>query len=293
MVCPAEYRTLVPTYTDRTIGHQARAIVLQVRSGVHCADRDETVPGGEVLGNESAWSDSNSLLSGGRSLRRVIPHITTADPSREPGNGYGRAMEGNGAQLDNAAAKSTETTDMTDHDGPDSRPSRSDLHEVLSDRRRRYALYHLLQQADHTATKRELSTRIAAWESNGSVESVSAEDAQQVYIDLHRTHLPLMVDHHVVEFDTERDEVRLDEDVDELDDYLGKSQRSRVPWGQLYVLIGLVSVSWTVAGWAGLMPFAIFPGHVWAVVISLVVVGVGIVQTTVEGTVSGDETATL
>lgn len=190
-------------------------------------------------------------------------------------------MDENGAQLDNGAARSTETADSTDPVDSGRRPTRSDVYEVLSDRRRRYALYHLLQQGDRTATKRELSTRIAAWENGDSVESVPAEDAQQVYLELHRTHLPLMVDHHVVEFDTERDEVRLTEDVEEFDEYLGGSRRSRTPWGQLYVLVGLVSGSWAVAGWAGLMPFAVFSGHVWAVVISLVIVGLGIVQTTV------------
>ena len=192
-------------------------------------------------------------------------------------------MDENGVQFDNGAATSTEPTDSTDPQNPESRPTRSDIHEVLSDQRRRYALYHLLQQDDRTATKRELSTQITAWENGGSVESVAAEDTQQVYLELHRTHLPLMVDHHVVEFDAERDEVRLDEGVDDLDDYLGGSRRPRIPWGQLYVLIGLVSGSWAVAGWAGLMPFAVMSGHVWAVVISLAVVGVGIAQTTVEG----------
>lgn len=192
-------------------------------------------------------------------------------------------MEENGAQLDTNVAKATDATGSTDPGDPGGSPSRSDVHEVLSHQRRRYALYHLRQQDDRTATKQELSTRIAAWENGGSIEAVATEDAKQVYIELHRTHLPLMVDHHVVEFDAERDEVELCEGLDDLDDHLHGSRRSRVPWGQLYVLVGLVSGSWAIAGWAGLMPFAILTGHVWAVAISLAVVGLGIVQTTIEG----------
>lgn len=186
-------------------------------------------------------------------------------------------MEGNGVHL----ADGTEhPTDADDGDRP---PSRSDVFEVLSHQRRRYALSYLLQQDDFAATKHELSTLIAAWERGEAAGTVTAEQIREVYLDLHRNHLPLMVDRGVVEFDVERDDVHLQEGVDGLEEYLGVSRRERVPWGQVYVMFGLVSGAWAVGAWAGLMPFAALGGHAWAVVVSLAVAGAGVVHTSVEG----------
>lgn len=191
-------------------------------------------------------------------------------------------MEANGARVTNGTGESTADAGRRRARSRERRPDRSDVFEALSHPRRRCVLRHLLERKDGAATKYELSKRVAARENGIPVEEVSTEQCQRVYLDLHRNHLPLMADRGVVESGTDREEVALVGGIEDLRTYLGADRRSRPPWGQVYVLLGLVSGAWAVVGWAGLTPFTLLGGYGWAIATALLVAGVGVIHVSLE-----------
>ena len=102
-------------------------------------------------------------------------------------------------------------------------PSLDLIFELLSNRRRRYALYHLHDQPDGVATMDELTDAVVTHqylESNVDRETDGRTDAgpdddpdlesrrQQVRMDLQHTHLPKLEDAGVLEHDHRSEMVR-------------------------------------------------------------------------------------
>jgi len=73
-------------------------------------------------------------------------------------------------------------------------------HTILSSRRRRFLLYHFLEN-DH-ANLTEIALQIAAWEEDTSIKDVSEDLHQRVKIALVHNHLPRLADHGIIEYDT-------------------------------------------------------------------------------------------
>lgn len=70
---------------------------------------------------------------------------------------------------------------------------------VLSNRRRRYTLHYLLQRG--TAVKmRTLTEQIAAWEYEIPTDAVTHDQRKRVYTALRQTHLPMMADSGVIDY---------------------------------------------------------------------------------------------
>ncbi|NUB92780.1 hypothetical protein HTZ84_03100 [Haloterrigena sp. SYSU A558-1] len=98
-------------------------------------------------------------------------------------------------------------------------PSLNLIFELLSNRRRRYALYHLYDQPDGVATMDELTDAVVSrqyLESNSDPETDDRADddpdlesrRQQVRMDLQHTHLPKLEDAGVLEHDHRSEMVR-------------------------------------------------------------------------------------
>ncbi|WP_238709596.1 DUF7344 domain-containing protein [Natronorubrum halophilum] len=74
------------------------------------------------------------------------------------------------------------------------------MYGILSEPRRRYVLYYFLDN-DH-ANIEELSLQIVAWERHVSVDGVSEEQTQRLTSSLIHTHIPLLADHGLVDYDS-------------------------------------------------------------------------------------------
>ncbi|WP_435335636.1 DUF7344 domain-containing protein [Haloarchaeobius sp. TZWWS8] len=157
-------------------------------------------------------------------------------------------------------------------------PTNEELFEVLSNQRRRQALYYLLQRRDGGTTKRELSRQLAAWETQQSPEMVSSEERKRVYIALHQTHLPKLEDAGLVEYDSSTGAIELTDACDDLDGLFDTAEEQPVSWSKYYLGLGVVCLS--VAGLValGVSPFADLDGLIWAVVFPLLFVTTGAVH---------------
>lgn len=84
------------------------------------------------------------------------------------------------------------------------------LFELLKNRRRRYLLYALDQNADSVVTLDELTALVLDWEqrTNGGLERPFDELESQIRIELHHNHLPKIAEFDLVEYDPRSETVR-------------------------------------------------------------------------------------
>ena len=125
---------------------------------------------------------------------------------------------------------------------PDSSESLSEatIYEILSNRRRRYAV-HLLKRSD-TMDITELSRQITAWERDMPREEVSYVDQKSVYTALRDTHLPLLADHDLIRYDNEANIVEATSRLSEFEVYVEALDATEIPWGYYYLGIASISV---------------------------------------------------
>ena len=95
----------------------------------------------------------------------------------------------------------TADTAPPDRQDEESDLSRDESFDLLSNHRRRYALY-CLRQEENRATLGELADKIAAWENDIETDAVSYDERKRVYTSLQQVHLPRMDDLDVVELTT-------------------------------------------------------------------------------------------
>lgn len=146
---------------------------------------------------------------------------------------------------------------------------REEILDILSNRRRRYALHYLTWNGRETPL-RELAEHVAAWENKVEVDQLSYAERKRVQNALHQFHLPKMDDHGFVEYDARRARVALTARTAETDFYVDVLPSRDVPWGLYY--LGLSGVSLVVLGGAALQfpPFSIAAPLTWCLFFVLV-----------------------
>ena len=157
--------------------------------------------------------------------------------------------------VENTDVKKSETSNeptVTDRaDGPESdefspddgyQISQADAFEVLSNRRRRYAI-HALKHADEPLDLSELSTRVTAWELDVDREAVDYEDRRNIHTTLRQIHLPKLEEKRMITIDDETDIVRETPLLDDLEVYTEVLQNKEIPWSLYYVGLAGVSVA--------------------------------------------------
>jgi DNA-binding transcriptional ArsR family regulator len=159
------------------------------------------------------------------------------------------------------------------HDGSrgedgSSNPTEQEVFDVLSNRRRRYALYALFR--NEASTIGSLADQIAAWENDHCVGDVTPVERKRVYTALQQSHLPKLERTGLVTFDPESGRVRITEAASNLDIYLEVVGDDQLSWDQFYLGLSAVSAAVVVAVWLGVPPFDALPTLSWmALVVTL------------------------
>jgi DNA-binding transcriptional ArsR family regulator len=166
----------------------------------------------------------------------------------------GTAPAGDGDQSD----------EPTDRPGE---PTEQEVFDILSNRRRRYALYALLD--DDTATIGSLAEQIAAWENDCTVGEVTPTERKRVYTALQQSHLPKLERNGIITFDRESGQVRPTDTVDEMDIYLEVVGEEQLSWDQYYLGLSAVATGIVVAIWFDLPPFRAVSPLLWMTFIVL------------------------
>lgn len=141
----------------------------------------------------------------------------------------------------------------------------NDVFDVLSNRRRRYAL-HYSKSHPGPVSLSELSRHVAAWEQGADPEALAYEDRKSAHTSLSQFHLPKMHEAGLVEFDPEEGTVRLTETGAEVEVYLETVVGRELPWHRYFLLLSVLSVGVVLAaavgvpGLAGVPPLALAGG---------------------------------
>jgi predicted transcriptional regulator len=133
-------------------------------------------------------------------------------------------------------------------DAPVAHPTENELFDVLSNRRRRYAL-HVLTRRDGAVELGPLAEQVAAWENGVVVDEVTPAERKRVYTALQQSHLPKLDDVGVVDFDKRAGTITPTPAFEQLDVYLDVVQGSDIPWSEYYLGLAAVGAALLVGGW--------------------------------------------
>ncbi|PSP83448.1 hypothetical protein BRC83_07100 [Halobacteriales archaeon QS_1_68_17] len=143
----------------------------------------------------------------------------------------------------------------------DTTSDRSQVFQLLSNHRRRYAI-HFCKREGGKVTLSDMAEQVAAWEEGKEIAELTSDERKRVYTSLQQTHLPTLDDAGMVVF--ENGEIELTERADELEVYMDVVPGDSVPWGVYY--LGLSGLGFAVLGgvWLDVLPTGVLPAVGWA-----------------------------
>lgn len=140
--------------------------------------------------------------------------------------------------------------------------SEDELFDVLSNKRRRFAV-HLLKREEEGVEIGRMAEQIAAWENDIGMAEISGTERKRVYTALQQSHLPKMDRAGVVEFDKARGTIEPTPALDAVDLYLDVVEESEIPWNEYYLGLSAVGAVLVVAVWMEVWPFVLLPDLAW------------------------------
>ncbi|WP_050047463.1 DUF7344 domain-containing protein [Halanaeroarchaeum sulfurireducens] len=141
-------------------------------------------------------------------------------------------------------------------------PSEDDLFEVLSNRRRRYTVHALGQEAGAVELG-AVAERVASWEYDVAESELSYDQRKRVYTALQQSHLPKMDDAGIVAFDKQRGMIEPEPALEEVDVYMDIVQGREIPWSQYYLGLSGVGAALVAAVWMSAWPLTLVPTMGW------------------------------
>ncbi|AUX10380.1 hypothetical protein AArcSl_2765 [Halalkaliarchaeum desulfuricum] len=113
------------------------------------------------------------------------------------------------------------------------------IHDLLRNERRQQVIKHM-QRTVGSTTLRELAVAIAEQETGESPPPKNIRDS--VYNSLHQTHLPKLDRRGVIEYDSDRKTVTLEEDAKSVRIYMEVVTDYGVTWDEVYRMLGTLSL---------------------------------------------------
>lgn len=140
-----------------------------------------------------------------------------------------------------------------------------DLFEVLSNRRRRYVVHALKHNNQSPAKLGPLAEQIAAWEYDLETHEVGSQVRKRVYTALQQSHLPMMDQVGVVEFDKREGVVEPTPALEDCDIYFDIVRGNEIPWNEYYLALSGVGAALIAVAGLDIGPFGMLPDLAWAV----------------------------
>lgn len=97
--------------------------------------------------------------------------------------------------------------------------SQAELFDVFSNARRRMAVRYLTGRKG-TCDLTPVVEQVAAWENGVQPDDVTRAQRRRVYISLYQTHLPMLADHGIIEWNPEDHRIELRQDSRRFEPYL-------------------------------------------------------------------------
>ncbi|MFC6955387.1 DUF7344 domain-containing protein [Halorubellus litoreus] len=162
---------------------------------------------------------------------------------------------------------------------------KDEMFHLLQNRRRRDVLRYL-RETEGAVRMRDVAEQVAAWENDTTVQQLSSDERQRVYIGLYQTHLPSLDDEGVIDYNQDRGYVEpqplleelvpyLDdpEDADEEEEETAGDADTERDWHQYYSAVAALGVASFVGAQTGVL--AVSSELLLASMIALLVLVVG------------------
>lgn len=155
-----------------------------------------------------------------------------------------------------------------------SRLSKDDTFHILQNERRRRVLQYL-SDTEGAVDMRDIAEQVAAWEHDTTVQQLTSDQRQRVYIALYQSHLPKLADFGLITYNRSRGVVERTPLADQIAWYLDEENAteertgSRDDWVRYYVGVTVLSLLLIGMVWLGVVPSALLSNVGLAVVITL------------------------
>ena len=116
--------------------------------------------------------------------------------------------------------------------------TQAELFDVFSNSRRRRTVRYLKQRGG-TCDLSPLVEQVAAWENDVGPEEVTRAQRRRVYISLYQTHLPMLEDHGIVDWDPDGHRIELLPNEKAFEPYLDRSHGRQRSWHALYASLSV------------------------------------------------------
>ena len=103
---------------------------------------------------------------------------------------------------------------------PETTLETDDIFHLLQNHRRRNALRYLKAADEEQVRMRDVAEQVAAWENDTTVESLTSDERQRVYIALYQSHLPKLDEEGIITYNQSRGIIERTPLADRLDPYL-------------------------------------------------------------------------
>jgi hypothetical protein len=159
----------------------------------------------------------------------------------------------------------------------DTELTQAELFDVFSNARRRRTVQYLKRRGG-TCDLAPLVEQVAAWENDIDPDAVTRTQRRRVYISLYQTHLPMLEDHGIVDWDPDGHEIELLPSEDRFEPYLDRRLGDRRPWHRLYAGTAIVATVVFGLSWLAVGPLTTALAPVVATLLCLVVLGLAVAQ---------------
>ncbi len=157
--------------------------------------------------------------------------------------------------------------------------TQAELFDVFSNARRRLTV-RFLRANGGTCDLAPLVEQVAAWENDTTTADVTRAQRRRVYISLYQTHLPMLEDHGIVDWDADGHTIDLLPSEGTFEPYLDRTVGSRRRWHQLYVGVAMIGAVAIGLSWLSFGPLTAGTAPLIAVSVSAAVLFIATVHRT-------------
>jgi Flp pilus assembly protein TadB len=155
--------------------------------------------------------------------------------------------------------------------------SQAELFDVFSNARRRQTVRYLKRQGGECDLA-PLVEQVAAWENEIIADEVTRTQRRRVYISLYQTHLPMLEDHGIVEWNPDAHTIELIPSNEVFEPYLDRRLDQQRPWHRFYAAVTALGVLGFLVSWLSIGPLTAAVAPFVALALCLAILGVAIAQ---------------
>ncbi len=159
----------------------------------------------------------------------------------------------------------------------DSELTQAELFDVFSNARRRRTVQYLKRRGG-SCSLAPLVEQVAAWENDTDPTDVTRTQRRRVYISLYQTHLPMLEDHGIVDWNPDEHTIDLLPSEELFEPYLDRRLDDQRSWHWVYAGITTLAVVVLVLSWLSVGPLSAATGPLVALGLCLAVLGVAVAQ---------------